>query len=173
MKEKTAHPAYEREWDGDCSRRGFLGKASCAVIAALVASGVAAGDASAFPILETSAETAEGSDRPYPLPTADGVSIDQNNQVILVRSANRVYAFALACPHQNTALRWRPQDQHFQCPRHAAKYQPDGTFISGHPTRNMDRFALHLEEEKVVVDLSNLYRSDQQMNQWEAAVLVL
>jgi hypothetical protein len=37
----------------------------------------------------------------------------------------------------------------------------------------MDRFALHLEEEKVVVDLSNLYRSDQQANQWEAAVLVL
>ena len=157
------------EMECESSRRNFLSKASCAVFAALVASGVAAGDALAFPIFETSAEAAEGSDRSYPLPSVDGASIDQNSQVILVRSANHIYAFALACPHQNAALRWRPQDRLFQCPRHGAKYRPDGIFISGHPTRNMDRFALHLEGEKVVVDLSKLYRSDQQANLWEAA----
>ena len=157
----------------ESSRRDFLSKASCAVFAALVASGVAAGDARAFPVFETSAKTAEGSERSYPLPSADGASIDQNSQVILVRSAKHIYAFALACPHQNTALRWRQKDQRFQCPRHGAKYRLEGIFMSGHPTRNMDRFALHLEGEKVVVDLSKLYRSDQQTNLWEAAVLSL
>ena len=52
-----------------------------------------------------------------------------------------VYAFNLSCPHQNTALKWQPDDQRFQCPKHKSRYQPDGTFISGRATRGMDRLA--------------------------------
>jgi Rieske Fe-S protein len=84
-----------------------------------------------------------------------------------------IYAFALACPHENTALRWRPQDQRFQCPRHESKYQPDGTFLSGRATRNMDRFALRLDGQKIVVNLAKLYQSDRQKTEWEAAVIFL
>jgi nitrite reductase/ring-hydroxylating ferredoxin subunit len=173
MRKVSPCPLPETEGGIEGSRRDFLGKASCAVLAALVASGVAAVDASAFPLSPALAEAEQGSERLYPLPSADGAGIDRDNQVILVRCGNRVYAFSLACPHQNTALRWRPRDQRFQCPRHNAKYRPDGTFISGPSTRDMDRFALRLESGKVAVDLSKLYRSDRQKSEWETAVLVL
>jgi len=173
MKEKTTLPALESIVKTESSRRDFLSKASCAVFAALVASGVSAAKALTLPVDTVSPEAAQGDERSYPLPSADGVSIDQENQVILVRSEDRIYAFGLACPHENTALRWRPQDHRFQCPRHQAKYQPDGAFMSGHSTRNMDRFAVRLEGQKVVVDLSKLYRSDQQKAQWSSAVLAL
>ena len=93
--------------------------------------------------------------------------------MILVRNANRVFAFPLACPHENTALRWRQQDQRFQCPRHESKYQPDGTFMSGRATRNMDRFPIRRDGPKVVVNLAKLFRSDQQRSDWDAAVLTL
>ncbi len=72
-----------------------------------------------------------GDERTYPVPREDGVTIDRDAQVILVRNQQKMYVFNLACPHENTALRWRPEDHRFQCPRHQSKYQPDGTFISG------------------------------------------
>jgi nitrite reductase/ring-hydroxylating ferredoxin subunit len=149
------------------------GGISCAIFTALVVSGVSAADVLTFPIAKIAADTTQGTECTYPFPSTDGVSIDRDNDVILVRSENRVYAFSLACPHENTALNWRPQDNRFQCPRHQAKYRPDGTWMSGHSTRNMDRFALRLEGQKVIVDASKLYRSDQPRAELESAVLVL
>jgi nitrite reductase/ring-hydroxylating ferredoxin subunit len=157
----------------DSTRRDFLCKTSCIVLGLSAACGISPLNALAFPIVATSAETAQRDERFYPLPSSDGASIDQENSVILARFANRIYAFSLACPHQNTALHWLAQDQRFQCPRHQAKYQPDGTYMSGRHTRNMDRFALHLEDQKIVVDLSRLYHSDQDKADWDAAVVVL
>jgi Rieske Fe-S protein len=114
-----------------------------------------------------------GEERTYPVPREDGVTIDHDAQVILVRNQQRMYAFNLACPHENTALRWRAEDHRFQCPRHQSKYQPDGTFISGRATRNMDRFAVHRSGDSLVVDLSKLYRSDQQPAEWAKAFVTL
>jgi Rieske Fe-S protein len=122
---------------------------------------------------EIAADATQGNERAYPLPSVDGAWIDQSNDAFLIRSGNSVYAFCLACPHENTALHWQPKDNQFQCPQHKAKYHPDGTWISGRPTRNMDRFALRLEDQKVIVDISKLYRSDQQKAEWDSAVLVL
>jgi nitrite reductase/ring-hydroxylating ferredoxin subunit len=152
--------------NADTSRRTFLSSASGTVITALFAAG-------ALPVRLTSAAGMQGAERSYPIPTEDGVNIDQQNDLILVRYSNRVYAFSLACPHQNTALRWRPQDRHFQCPRHESRYQPDGTFVSGRATRNMDRFAIRRDGNNVVVDLNRLYRSDQQNTEWSAAAVTL
>ena len=41
--------------------------------------------------------------------------------------ADRCYAFNLACPHENTALKWLPKDGRFQCPKHESQYQPCGS----------------------------------------------
>ncbi len=161
----------ENEGEGRChcvgseaTRREFLAKTSCLAFAAMFV-GMGAGSA-----ISGSAAGAECS---YQVPATEGVSIDSENQVILVRSHNHIYAFALACPHENTALRWRPQDGRFQCPRHQSKYQPDGTFISGRATRNMDRFAIRLEGSKVIVNLDKLYRSNEQKSEWESAFIAL
>jgi Rieske Fe-S protein len=147
-----------------------MAQASCALVAALSASGVGL-QARALPIVLTRPVSEQDTERAYPLPAADGVSIDQDNEVILVRSSNRIYAFSLSCPHENTALRWRQQDLRFQCPRHESKYQPDGSFVSGRATRNMDRFGIRRDGAKVIVNLVKLYRSDQQKAEWDAAFL--
>jgi nitrite reductase/ring-hydroxylating ferredoxin subunit len=155
------------------SRRGFLGQLSGAVLLTALGSELADPAAWALPVTAAPGAQGGGGERTYPLPAADGVTIDRDAQVIVVRHRNRVYAFSLACPHENTALRWRQQDVRFQCPRHESTYQPDGTFISGRATRNMDRFALRRDGESVVVDLNRSLRSDQQPDAWRAAVLTL
>jgi nitrite reductase/ring-hydroxylating ferredoxin subunit len=109
----------------------------------------------------------------YPIPATDGASIDQQRQVILVREGGAVYAFALSCPHENTALRWKAREHRFQCPRHESKYQPNGTFLSGRATRNMDRFPVHRVGSTVAVDLTRVFHSDQHRAEWDAAVVTL
>ena len=114
-----------------------------------------------------------GSERTYAIPTKDGVSIDKSAQVILVRSGQKVIAFNLACPHENTALKWRDGDRRFQCPKHESKYTPEGVFTDGRATRNMDRLAIRREGMKVIVGLDRLFKSDQNAAEWAAAFVTL
>jgi nitrite reductase/ring-hydroxylating ferredoxin subunit len=110
----------------------------------------------------------------YAVPTADGADIDRGNDVILVRYQNEVFAFNLSCPHQNTALRWNETEMRFQCPKHHSQYQPDGEFITGRATRNMDRLAIRRDaSNNIVVDPDTLYRSDEDAAEWKAAVVKL
>ena len=155
------------------SRRQFLGQISTAALAAAIAAELTITDAAALPGTESAGAQTHPDQRTYPLPATDGATIDRDAQIIVVRHQNRIFAFGLACPHENTALRWRQQDNRFQCPRHESKYQPDGTFISGRATRNMDRFAVRRAGDSIIVDLNEWFRSDQQAPQWNAAVVQL
>jgi nitrite reductase/ring-hydroxylating ferredoxin subunit len=116
---------------------------------------------------------AAGSERRYPIPPDDSVTIDRAAQTIIVRARSHLYAFALSCPHQNNALRWLQKDGRFQCPKHESKYQPDGTFTSGRATRNMDRFAVRQDDAELVVDLTRWFQSDKDPAGWAAAQVVL
>ncbi len=107
----------------------------------------------------------------YPIPAGDSVSIDKTNEVIITRSKNEVFAFALSCPHQNTALRPMPGNRGFQCPRHKSRYEPNGTFIDGKATRNMDRLQISREGNDIVVDPNVAYESDTEPAKWGAAVV--
>jgi Rieske Fe-S protein len=127
----------------------------------------------ALPVTDSVATPAGGNQLSVPLPAADGVAIDRDNQVIVVRFQKRAYVFNLACPHENTALRWRPRELRFHCTRHDSKYQPDGTFIEGRATRHMDRFALRRDADALLVDLTRLFRSDQNPGEWAAASVAL
>ena len=82
-------------------------------------------------------------------------------QVIVVRYQQHLYAFNLACPHENTALKWLPKDWRFQCPKHESRYQPSGQFIDGRATRNMDRLGVRVEDAMLIVDVKKFYRSDK------------
>lgn len=143
----------------DCSRRDFL---KDGVVAAFAAFG-------SVRLLEAAARA--GTHVSYPIPAADGANIDRGNEVILVRWSNAVFAFALSCPHQRTALRWRENDARFQCPKHKSKYRPDGTFISGRATRGMDRYAIRREANMVTVDTSTLHKQDKNPAGWNAAFI--
>jgi nitrite reductase/ring-hydroxylating ferredoxin subunit len=154
-------------------RRGFLRDAAVATLAALATIGLSPGAAAALPVRLLSARW-RGVDGPrYPVPTTDGAQIDRDNEVILVRWQNAVYAFNLSCPHQNTALRWDGPDNRFQCPKHHSKYQPDGTFIDGRATRHMDRFTVRRDAEMIVVDVDAMHKSDEDHAAWTSAVVQL
>jgi nitrite reductase/ring-hydroxylating ferredoxin subunit len=155
------------------NRRDFLVDALRAGAAALAAIGMTPGGADAMPLRWISALAARGEERSYPVPAGDGVQIDKNNEVILARTGQSVYAFALACPHQNTALRWDAGGNRFQCPKHKSRYRADGTFIEGRATRSMDRYAVKLAGSAVVVDLDKLYQEDMDLAAWQHAVVTV
>jgi len=115
----------------------------------------------------------QGTERRYPLPDVDGVTIDQPSAVMLVRYQGKVMALALACPHQRAAVRWLPNEQRFQCSKHDSKYQPNGTYTSGRATRNLDRFPIHRDGQSVVIDVSRIYKSDQDGAGWASAAVIL
>jgi Rieske Fe-S protein len=142
---------------------------SAALAAAMTSLAVSPREAVALPFALGQAIGAEGNQLTYPVPAADGATIDRDHEVILVRWKGAVYAFSLSCPHQHTALKWADGDSRFQCPKHKSKYQPDGTFISGRATRNMDRFALRKSGRNVVVNVAQLFRNDKQAGPWAAA----
>ena len=168
---------HERDECESCSlsptRRTFLRQSMLAVAAALVSLGVAPSLALALPL--EGIEGRRGGDQTvkYPIPTADGVQIDKDNQVILVRWEGFAYAFNLSCPHQNTALRWDDADHRFQCPKHHSKYRPDGVFIEGRATRGMDRLAIQRTGPDLVVDVDKLFKQDADAAGWGAAVVSL
>lgn len=154
--------------DGCTARRDFL-RHAVTTTAALAGLSVF-GPVSSLAALEPRAPR---SPVRYPLPAADGVSIDSSNEVILCRHAGEVFAFALSCPHQNTALKVMPKGSGFQCPRHKSKYQPNGTFVSGRATRNMDRLQISRDGANIVVDPDIAFESDTDPGKWAAAVLKL
>jgi nitrite reductase/ring-hydroxylating ferredoxin subunit len=145
------------------------------VASALLAVAGSPGLAAAFgrPLQLIAAQALAGTERAYPIPDQDGAAIDGSNEVILVRWQGAVYAFALACPHQNTALRWLAADARFQCPKHKSKYRPDGTFIEGRATRGMDRFAIRRAGPSVLVELDVLYEYTTNPDGWTRAFVAL
>ncbi len=145
---------------GCATRRAFVGRAVAAA-GALLASG-ALSVARALPGPAARAVR-------YPVPTADGASIDADQEIILVRAAGFVYAFALSCPHQNTALKALPRGGGFQCARHKSRYRPSGEFISGRATRHMDRLAITRDGTEVVVDPGKAFESDVDPAGWQGA----
>jgi Rieske Fe-S protein len=154
------------------SRRTFITHMSGAVLAALV--GVEAGPRAAeerFPVVEIAGVAVAPTSKTFPLPAADGVNIDKSSQVILVRYQGKVIAFNLACPHENTALRWKQGAAKFECPKHNSRYTPEGKFIDGRATRNMDRLHVTRDGNNLTVDLSKIIKSDEQPAEWAAAAM--
>lgn len=146
------------------SRREFIDRLSGTLLVGTLLTEICAVEAAAGQ---------SGSERTYVIPAKDGVSIDKSAQVILVRSGQKVMAFNLACPHENTALKWREGDKRFQCPKHESKYTPEGVFTDGRATRNMDRLAIRRQGMQVIVGLDRLFKSDQNAAEWAAAVVTL
>jgi nitrite reductase/ring-hydroxylating ferredoxin subunit len=157
---------------GSASRRAFLREAT-SLLGCAASLGLTPGLARNFEVVWWSALRVLGDEAVYPLPPSDGATIDRDHAVILVRHQDRVYAFALWCPHQHTALRWQDQERRFQCPKHKSTFQPDGAFVSGRATRAMDRHPVRRDGETVVVDLAVTLREDEDADRWRQAVVQL
>lgn len=151
----------------DTDRREFLRQGLMAVAALTAVAGTA-------PPLHALARTyasgiADGDTLTYPVPAQDGATIDARNKVVLVRYRGNVHAFALECPHRGESVQWQPQNDRFYCPKHKSTFKPEGTLIQGKAERGMDRYAVRVQGDEVVVDTSTVYRSDRNAAAWAAA----
>jgi Ferredoxin subunits of nitrite reductase and ring-hydroxylating dioxygenases len=157
---------------GSPGRRDFLIDSLRAGALALASLGLST-TASALPTRFVSANAGGASEKSYAIPAADGVQIDKENEVILSRVGTHVFALVLACPHQNTALRWEAGDKRFQCPKHKSRYTPEGIFIEGRATRSMDRYAVRVAGNAILVDIDRIIQEDLEKAAWQQAVVTL
>src|SRR4029079_15195930 len=151
------------------TRRDFVRDAAALGVAGVLATLGISRSAAALPVSMTEALSRSRDTLNYAIPAKDGVQIDKDNEVILVRWQNNVYAFNLSCPHQHTQLRWNDAVKEFQCPKHKSKYTPVGSFISGRAMRGMDRFAIQRQGANVVIDVDKMYEEDENEAEWKAA----
>ncbi|MEO6777839.1 MAG: Rieske (2Fe-2S) protein [Gemmatimonadaceae bacterium] len=169
----------EQQLQDDCShcelatmgRRVFLQRAGLAAAATLAALGAVHTSAFAKAVSTIQPDQARGNVRSYKIPATDGVYVDTGSEVILARSQNQVYAFSLACPHKGTKLEWRETENRVFCPKHKARFRPDGAHDSGRQSRDLDRYAIRREGGNVSVDLATVLRSDTNAAAWAAAVV--
>jgi Rieske Fe-S protein len=172
MAEITDHDCAEACPLADAGRRAFLRDAALAAAGIAASLGIA-GEAGASTLRFIEALERRQDERSYPIPAADGVQIDKQESIIVARLGNKAWAFSLACPHQNTALRWQPTESRFVCPKHKSRYAADGKYISGRATRSMDRFAVRRVANTLVVNLDKLYQQTEDPTGWALAVVIL
>jgi nitrite reductase/ring-hydroxylating ferredoxin subunit len=147
------------------SRRTFLAQTTCAAVT--LALGLPRAIL-ALPVTTTTG-TGAGPERTYPIPAGDAVQIDHTAQVIVVRFDNHLFAFSLACPHEQAAVKWVEKDHRFQCTKHDSRYQADGVHTAGRATRNLDRFPVRRDGSNLIVSVDRVFRSDVDPSAWAAA----
>lgn len=153
-------------------RRDFIRQV--AVLAAgLIAGSRGIAAAAELPIAFGDSLGRAGDEITYSIPASDGVTIDRDNGVIIVRFQGKVMAFNLSCPHQNAAVRWRQADLRFECSKHDSVYSPDGTYVGGRATRNMDRLPIKRSGTSVVVNVAQMIQSDEQKAAWDTAFVAV
>ena len=179
LEEREAEP-----WHGDgaaceqcalVARRDFLRDVGLAAVGVLMSLGAAPTLAAATPVGAIVPRSANGEERSYPIPATDGTQIDKDNSTMITRWEGKVYVFSLACPHQNTALRWYDKNHQFECPKHHSRFDPNGIYKkdSGRATRGLDRFAVRQDGNSVVANLDKLFQQDEDEAQWKAAFITL
>jgi nitrite reductase/ring-hydroxylating ferredoxin subunit len=173
MMDERNHDAGTGGCTACTGRREFLREAAGLAAALLVGLGASPARAQRMAMAAGRPTAIRDGELAYPVPAADGATIDRDREVIVVRWRSRAYAFALSCPHQHTMLRWQPADARFQCPKHRSRYQPDGTFVSGRATRGMDRFPVRVHDGEILVDVARPIRQDHDRAAWDAAVAAL
>ena len=156
------------------SRRAFLRDVGLAAAAALAAASlVSPATALARTISEIEPVGARLLERTYAVPAGDSVSVDVGNDVIIARWQSRVYAFSLRCPHKGTRLEWRQSEERVYCPKHKARFTANGAHVSGRGSRDLDRYAVRSDGQRIVVSFGHAFRSDAEPAAWAKAVVSL
>ena len=152
-------------------RRRFLRNTGFAVLATLIATGLRPMTAFAEGVTEIAPKRKVGTRLAYALPGSNSVSVDPGNDVIIARWDNRVWAFSLKCPHRGATLEWRESESRIFCPKHEARFTPDGNHSSGRSTTALDRYALRLEGTEIIVMMDVVLKQDESPAAWASAVV--
>lgn len=160
-------------------RRAFIKEMAMAAVGMLAVSALRPAEmmaegATAIGPLSSGSGSGNGKlQRTYALPTSDVIQVDVDNEVIIARWQNRVYAFSTRCPHKGATLRWLDDEQKIFCPKHKARFGRDGAHLSGRGTRALYRYDITRSGNSIVVDLGVELAEDANPGAWKAAVIVL
>jgi nitrite reductase/ring-hydroxylating ferredoxin subunit len=156
------------------SRRAFIRDVATMVAGALAFGAIASPAAALVRAAgEIRPTNASGLLRTYAIPSTDSISVDVGNDLILARWQNRVYAFSLKCPHRGTRLEWHSDEQRIFCPKHKARFTPNGAHDTGRQSRDLDRYQISQQGASVAVDLGVVLRADTNAQAWSAAVVIM
>lgn len=83
---------------------------------------------------------------------------DQLSSENFVKDEDGSYWVALyqRCVHLGCTVPFRDDCVSFKCPCHGSHYNVDGEYLDGPAPRSLDRFALFLSEDSVIVDTGTL-----------------
>ena len=166
---------HDQHESGQCAfstdRRTFIRASALGILAALA--GDAALPALAGAVGTTAPRSVRGAEVRYTLPATDSVAVDEGNELILVRWQGRAYAFSTKCPHRGSRLEWRAAEGRVFCPKHKARFHPDGAHASGRSTRALDRYDIRREGQALAIRLDVLRRADTDPAGWATAVAVV
>ena len=83
----------------------------------------------------------------------------------------QVIARSMACPHQHAAVRWLERHSGFSAPSTIPSSQPSGADTSGRTTRNLDRFPIRRDGDAVVVNVTQVFTSNEDAAGWTSATV--
>lgn len=159
---------------GDLSRldrRDFLRNSALFAVGIMAAQGISPSAALADQARFIVPLDSKPGERLYAMPLLDGVSVDDAEQLALVRSHGKVYAFSLECPHRGRLLEWQADASRFYCTKHKARFSTDGANIGGRRTSALDRYGLRRDGARVIVSLDRVLSFTDTPAEWAAAVL--
>ena len=73
--------------------------------------------------------------------------------VLLVNRKGEIRAFSSVCPHLGCDVKWESDRDRFLCPCHIGIFDPNGSVVSGPPSKKLTEFAVKVENGNIYVSL--------------------
>lgn len=136
-------PDCETENASDPSRRDFLRKIAggTAAVTFLGAIGACSEDLPEMLVGEVQAMRANG----WLTPKFNG------NRIMATERDGQIVVFSLVCRHKACTVKWKDEQDRFECPCHEGMYNKEGEVISGPPPGNLRRYKYEIRGEELWV----------------------
>src|SRR3974377_697482 len=95
----------------------------------------------------------------YPV---NSVTILQDQQVYIVRTAGGFYAVSAVCTHLGCVTQWKPEANMIACPCHGSKFNPEGKKLEGPAPPPLPHYSISLTADgELLVDKLQTIKADQ------------
>jgi len=98
----------------------------------------------------------------------DSVTFDAEHRLIVFRDKQGYfYALSAVCTHLGCVVEWKATgipghpEGVIACPCHGSVFNRTGDVIKGPAPRSLDRFKMYLEDEKVIVDMTEIVSEEE------------
>jgi cytochrome b6-f complex iron-sulfur subunit len=98
----------------------------------------------------------------------NSVTFDPEHRLIVFRDKQGYfYALSAVCTHLGCIVEWKENgipghpDGVIACPCHGSVFSKTGDVVRGPAPRSLDRFKMYLEEDRVIVDMTETVSADE------------